>query len=439
MKLIKQRHCGPLQLPEATPTQHKKIIAALRVIAKARNSNALRLFIEKGTIPGEMPMQEEEQKASLDRPAGLENIGNTCYLNSLLQYFFTIKELREVILDYAQYQEGEVTEELLQRKRVGGRQVTRREIERSKRFVEHLSTLFSQLIHTSTASVRPELELAYCALVSSKDEDEAATSPAAPTAGVMEGPLTQQEAGTPTLASLTPSILDSDPAGASSSLAIETTEVGLAAAQAPALAPAPAVGPPAEALASPMSSGSPSVLGKRNSEHLEGSGDVDMESQSHLPRQRSMTAPASELAEGEKQDADIVMDDAEAGAVTPSTTLVSQHAEPRSTDEESALAIEAASGVAVTLDIATTARTAEEGKLGPPALPPRPEQRRKSTAASAAVKSNMMFGKQNDVSEAMDNGGLTPNLNLARLLLTSGLDARLANSHLPDRGRARRR
>ncbi|PHH87056.1 hypothetical protein CDD83_9360 [Cordyceps sp. RAO-2017] len=33
-------------------------------------------------------------------PVGLHNIGNTCYLNSLLQYLFTVKPIREVVLNY---------------------------------------------------------------------------------------------------------------------------------------------------------------------------------------------------------------------------------------------------------------------------------------------------------------------------------------------------
>jgi ubiquitin carboxyl-terminal hydrolase 25 len=38
-----------------------------------------------------------------DNPVGLSNMGNTCYLNCLLQYFYTIKPLREVILDFNDY------------------------------------------------------------------------------------------------------------------------------------------------------------------------------------------------------------------------------------------------------------------------------------------------------------------------------------------------
>lgn len=33
-------------------------------------------------------------------PVGLHNIGNTCYLNSLLQYLFTVKPVRDIVLNY---------------------------------------------------------------------------------------------------------------------------------------------------------------------------------------------------------------------------------------------------------------------------------------------------------------------------------------------------
>ena len=38
--------------------------------------------------------------ADLSLPVGLHNIGNTCYLNSLLQYLFTVKPIRDVVLNY---------------------------------------------------------------------------------------------------------------------------------------------------------------------------------------------------------------------------------------------------------------------------------------------------------------------------------------------------
>lgn len=78
-----------------------------------------------------------------DFPRGLNQLGNTCYLNSLLQYFYTIRELRDAVAPLAKMSvkalEGEkYSDDDIKRHRVGGRLVTRREIFRSKkcRFVQ---------------------------------------------------------------------------------------------------------------------------------------------------------------------------------------------------------------------------------------------------------------------------------------------------------------
>ena len=52
-------------------------------------------------------------------PVGLDNIGNTCYLNSLLQYLFTVKPVRDVVFDYDDLKLG-LSEDAIDKRRIGG-------------------------------------------------------------------------------------------------------------------------------------------------------------------------------------------------------------------------------------------------------------------------------------------------------------------------------
>lgn len=73
-------------------------------------------------------IEQEPGPGSATRPVGLENIAQTCYMNSLFQYYFTVKPLREAILNYEEHEEGELTEEELKKK-----QISKLELDRSKR------------------------------------------------------------------------------------------------------------------------------------------------------------------------------------------------------------------------------------------------------------------------------------------------------------------
>ncbi|KAI0045879.1 cysteine proteinase [Auriscalpium vulgare] len=154
------------------PTQTEKMREALAVIAEARDSQRLRDYLSTGMDPGDIIAPTRS-----DWPRGLNQLGNTCYLNSLLQYFYTIKDLRDAIAPLLEatakaVDDDKLSDDDLKRHRVGGRLVTRREIVRSKKFVARLAELFQQLEFDENAAVTPSLELAKLALVTSKDEEE---------------------------------------------------------------------------------------------------------------------------------------------------------------------------------------------------------------------------------------------------------------------------
>jgi ubiquitin carboxyl-terminal hydrolase 25 len=119
-----------------TPGRQEDYRRALSSIAKANNSQKLRSFLDKGFVDDTFTSAQ----ASNDWPVGLENIGNTCYLNSLLQFYFTVTPLRHVVLNFDDYK-MEVTEENLKQKRVGSRQVKGDEVRRAQKCTRHLSII----------------------------------------------------------------------------------------------------------------------------------------------------------------------------------------------------------------------------------------------------------------------------------------------------------
>ena len=112
-----------IRLSEASPVQIEELRAALAAIGKGKGSQKIAAYLKTGQVTDQV---------SPEWPVGLENIGNTCYLNSLLQFYFTVKPLRDLILNFDQY-EMESTPENLRRKRVGSRKVTPKEVERAKK------------------------------------------------------------------------------------------------------------------------------------------------------------------------------------------------------------------------------------------------------------------------------------------------------------------
>ncbi|GMM47562.1 ubiquitin-specific protease [Pichia kluyveri] len=141
-----------------TGTDFRSLWRALKTIRDHRRSKLLNGYITSGIVNSTLLSVDQS-------PAGLNNIGNTCYLNSLLQYYFVIKPLREYILGFNEvfHAEDFENDEKYQTRRIGGRTVNLKETERSYQFMYQLRDLYYHLIHTSEKDVTPSKELAYLA------------------------------------------------------------------------------------------------------------------------------------------------------------------------------------------------------------------------------------------------------------------------------------
>lgn len=65
------------------------------------------------------PLSSPQPTSLVDAPPGLKNIGNTCYLNSLLQYFYNVKVVRDLVLNCDTVQ-IDLNEETVSQRRTGG-------------------------------------------------------------------------------------------------------------------------------------------------------------------------------------------------------------------------------------------------------------------------------------------------------------------------------
>ncbi|GAA5981496.1 hypothetical protein JCM10908_004128 [Rhodotorula pacifica] len=333
-----------IRLTDAESESDKvKIKDALRVLAEARKSQTLHRVLQTGTHNTDAGW-EATVAADPRIPVGLTNIANTCYLNSLLQYFFTIREMRETILAFVENPQTDADGEA--QIRVGGRLVSQAEIKRSKRFVILLKTLFEQLIHAPVSAVTPETELAYLALVPSREEVEAAAAPAS-------APSLTAEPDT--IKSDSPTASRSSPAASSDTVKSPSSVLGKRKNGDEGDDDAMQVD-----LLSPMAAKPTRPLGERD---LNRSLDASAESASELPNAVSEEAPAD-------------------GSDYPRIKR------GRSTEGDQ-----------------TNMQVDEAASPAPPPLPPRPTAAPpdKEKELERQVSSYMAFGRQNDVTECMDN------------------------------------
>lgn len=98
-------------------------------------------------------------------PIGLVNIRNTCYLNSILQYFNTVIPVREVVLNWEKYK-LEPTEENIKSRRLGGSgsALDAAEAFLAAKFVEEIKSLYLELQSSNQIAIRPQQRLALAAL-----------------------------------------------------------------------------------------------------------------------------------------------------------------------------------------------------------------------------------------------------------------------------------
>lgn len=169
------------QEPVSSPDQFLISSSALTKIGQVRNSLLINRYLETGII-------DVSCLPAGNWPTGLNNIGNTCYLNSLLQYYFCISPLRQSIIEYQKTlsEFHQSIGHLESKRRIGGREVSEAEVERSIQFVYQLRDLFTDMVHTENRYVTPTKELAYLAFAPSNIEVEFEGTPSSGSVGEAE-------------------------------------------------------------------------------------------------------------------------------------------------------------------------------------------------------------------------------------------------------------
>lgn len=105
------------------PDREEEFSQAVHLIKSDMQSSRQRTGANTPLPPPQYPLHEW--------PVGLQNIGNTCYLNSLLQFFYAVKPLRDMIQS-VEAQFLEMSESASQSRKVGGATVRNSEVERAQ-------------------------------------------------------------------------------------------------------------------------------------------------------------------------------------------------------------------------------------------------------------------------------------------------------------------
>lgn len=122
----------------------------------------------RGGSGGTAGASTNTQHAPATWPVGLRSHGNTCYLNSLLQYYFSLQPVRNIILNYEKYQ-LDTSIDPQKSERVGQAQVNSLEIKAGQRFAQDLKHLFERMIKEHGPTVRPQDDLVCRAFLEPKE------------------------------------------------------------------------------------------------------------------------------------------------------------------------------------------------------------------------------------------------------------------------------
>lgn len=151
------------------PTRVEEFDKALDVLSKDRGRDVRQYNKDPESQANLANTAPQPGLAAPNWPVGLYNIANTCYLNSLLQFYFTITPFRQMILNYPEYL-TDLDPESIQRKKVGMRLVSIDEVRRSQRWIKKMSELFNEMITSPYAAVTPTKLLAALTLYRSSLE-----------------------------------------------------------------------------------------------------------------------------------------------------------------------------------------------------------------------------------------------------------------------------
>ncbi|KAI5306639.1 hypothetical protein KEM56_007841 [Ascosphaera pollenicola] len=141
------------------PERKAEFEKALDIISKDRGRDVRVSERDPDLQPQALITAPQPGKGNAEWPVGLYNIANTCYLNSLLQFYFTITPFREMILNYPEYL-TDLDRESIKKKRVGMRYVMKEEVKRSQRWMKKMSELFNEMITSPYAALTPTKNLA---------------------------------------------------------------------------------------------------------------------------------------------------------------------------------------------------------------------------------------------------------------------------------------